>query len=500
MLELKIHGLLCHIKTKDKKYFTYFDHVFVPHLKKKKTVLKTLGQKVNNDTWSVGYGIIPWLKKHKPEIPIKITEFNSVKNWKPLDLNFIKTWKLRKVQFQMVKSLEKQVVGNVVSVMASGKTQAILAVAYLITKQGGNVIVLVPSVKTKENMLKVADKELGLTNVHSYDHIRHEVVNNQLNCEGQIVVALDKSLLNDANSGDYKFFESIIALLTDESHNWSRNGWNELLEHLPNLNRCHGFSATSISEKEETHNTLENWNYRSLAALAACGPVTFRTTVEDVKELIDIPKLINFHFKWKREDCEELVERNENTGEEENINDWSILASALCNNNYRNKDIADIVLVLESLNRRTLTVINDITRIKTLLTRIGSPTAIGWLGDNVAFDHLGRPIGVKGLIEKIEAGEYLTVFTTNHIEEGFSLPCLNTMLMVEGKASVGTVQRSGRIIRQSDTKPVIINFHDNFGLYNHHSKIRSKLLSNYYNEKFVDTHNLQELNATLLNV
>ncbi len=485
------------MNVESKKYFAFHGYEFIPSQKKKKLVKKYLGYEKNKN-WVVGYGIIPWLKKNG--VDIKITEFESVKSWKPLDLSLIKDeWSQRDIQIEMVKSLANKIVGNVVSVMASGKTQAILCLAYLISQQGGNVLILVPSIKTKENMLKSAKDELGLNNVHNYDHIRHSVVNNHVSCNGQIIVSLDKSLLNDASGGDYKFFNTITGLITDEAHNWSRNGWNKLLEHLPSLNRCHGFSATSISKKEENSPDLNTWNYRALAALVACGPVTYRTSINDVKEFIDIPKLINYKFKWDKRDTHGLTEIDKR-GNEKSIGDWSLLSGALSTNNYRNRHIIDILYLLESQNRRTLIIINDVDRIKLLLSLLGSETAIGWIGNDIAFNHLGLPIDVNNTIENINKGNYLTVFATSHVEEGWNVPILNAMLLVESKSMISTIQRSGRLIRRSGVEPVLINLYDDFGVYETHSKLRAKELSNYYEEKFVDVNNLQELNQLLQNV
>jgi superfamily II DNA or RNA helicase len=401
----------------------------------------------------------------------------------------------------MLASLRDRIVGSVVSVLATGKTQAELALAVTVAAQGRNVILLAPTGKTKKNALDVAHGELGLTaeQVTDYERARAEVRYRSYDdgSPGRVYVSMAEVLLNDAEAlasarvrPAVSFLDSVGALVSDESQFWSRDTWNRLLLHLPNLSRSHGFTATGITPREEKASNFLSWRWKNAHALAGCGPVAFRSTLREARvgELVNRPTLVSYRYRWGEVAALEDEDRDQS---------WLVTKPFLYGNGRRNRTIVALLRLFQEVGRITLVPVAETERIRSLVDLLDSPRAMYWLGDDKAYGHDHRPLRTADLEGRIAAGEFDVVFATSHINVGWSLPALNTMLMTEGRETGDTIQRSGRIIRLSPTRSVLVNMLDDSYNFFRQSERRRIDLERYYGTKAVTVENPAELRRLL---
>jgi len=491
-IPVKIIGLLSVINRDDaNKYFKYRKKTWIPQKKRTKLVEYPLGFSIpgsDPDQIGVGYGGISYLKKNNPYFADKlvVTEAESLKSFRPLDLELLKDLDVewRDLQLEIIKDCSLRIVSNVVAGMATGKTLIMLALAYMASHQGQNVLFTSPTLKTRQNFINLA-ADLKLDNVVGYDEVRGGFLQES----GKIIVANSHTVNTDINAGYAKdLVESVKTLITDESQNWTRKGWNHLLLNLPNLHRLAGFSATSVKEEEEFA-SFKEMDWHSAAVINVCGPVTYRTSQEDTEKHTDLPDLIEFPFSWDMVKYSSLRK----------VRAWNKLEQILYANEARNNYLSTLIEVLQDNNRITVVPINDRNQIAKILKKLKHANkVICWYGQDVIRDYNGKKISSVGIEEKFENGTYNTILATSHIDVGWDLPILNCTLLQEGKDYQSIVQKSGRVIRKSDVTPIVINFSDEDDyVFNAQAAKRTEFIEEYYSKNFFRLNSIEELDKYL---
>lgn len=363
-------------------------------------------------------------------------------------------------------------------------TLVMLAICYLAAKQNQNVLFTSPTLKTRNNFLAKA-KELGLKNVVSY----HEVRGSNFRGTGYVIVANSQTVNSDINEGYAKdLVGSIKSLITDEAQNWVKDSWNDLLANLPNLHRLFGFSATSVTEKCAEASTFDEVDWHQALIINACGPVIYRTSQEDTEEHTDDPDLLEIPFDWDEiAYCATANERH-----------WPTLKRAMYDNEERNTKLVKIIKTLQSSNRISVIPINDQRQARKIQKTLND-RVVCWFGNGQIIDFYGRRVKESEIEGLVGAGAYNTIIATSHIDVGWDLPILNCTVLQEGKDYVATVQKSGRVIRKSSVKPLIINLADSFYIYRTQAHKRAKYIEEYYKKRFSRLTTLIQLQEYLVN-
>lgn len=482
--EITVSGLVATFPASFRKFFLIKKKTWIPHQKKTKYVDHLVGETVNGRI-EVGFGLLQFLKNNPYFCSqYRIKEFPSLKNWKLLDVKYLDEFKgmmlsagkeMRVQQYEAVLASKNAVVGNVVIPMAGGKTSIILAIAYILSRQGQNVIFTSPTLKTRQNFLELA-AEMSV-DVSVYESPRHRFEN--ASGDGTITVVSSTVINSDVETGLLKeeSLSVVTALLTDEADNWTKESWWKLYKSLRSLNRSLGFSATSVDEGS-AKKQFEELDPKTAYAIAACGNVVYRSSIDDVKDDIDVPDLLEIPFVWDPEVMESLnVEGKE-------VRDWPTLRNVLYGNEDRNSMLVQIIETLQSYGRTVLVPINNKARIKELMQILESDKAVAWLGDDQVLGADGRSVRPEGLKERITSGEYNVIFATSHMNSGFDLPVIDAVLLSEDKDKVITIQRTGRVIRKSKNVPVVINLADDSGVYKTQATVRRANIVKYYGKRF----------------
>lgn len=484
-IEVNMRGLLALSDSLDHRdWFCYKGKEW--DFRKKASVIQNLPvYQVVQSQLAVGFGSLLFLKKN-PKFNFKINSFPSLKDWKKLDFGVLEKemsldW--RDIQLQAIKDNLNSIVGNSILGMASGKSEIMLALSILAANQDQNVLFVAPTDKVRTNFLDRA-KKYGIKRVVPYN-----VVRGGTNETGLIVVANPDTWNKDCFEYDNSQLQnSMKSLITDESHNWFRPNWQMLLQTLPALHRSLGFSATSTTEKEQNSDRFSQLSEKTAFSINGVGNVIHRTPYENSSRYIDVPRLLNLKFNWNPI----VAARTEKLGKS-----WSKVKLAINHYQERNEFILELLRALLLKDRRILVPINDRSRCVQFMKQLG-PEAICWFGAANLIDHNEKPIKQEVAEIEIANGKYKLVFATDHLTEGFDLPALNVNVMTEGKDSVIITQKSGRVIRQSNVEPLIINLFDNSGIANNQARHREQALELYYEESaFEDFNTITDLIRTV---
>lgn len=466
------------------RYFSYHQDEFDPRKKRKVKKSRTLDL--------IHFGSINYLKNINPEFAsrVKIVGFDSVKSWRPLDLSRLSDIDLglldlpgwRNSQLDVLRSCYNKVISNVVAGMGLGKTLIIIALAHLSSLQGRNVVITAPTDKIRSTILEKA-KQLGLRNFLEYGELR----GNYSGQTGLVIVVNSQPLLNDFSFDTpamAEFKASVSTLITDESHNWTRDGWNQLLLHFSSLHRLVGLSATSVPEHEEGL-SYGHISHKTVFTLNACGSVTYRVPREEVEEHTDVPEIVEVRYVWDQL----RYARYSST------RSWKVLKELMYGNRDRNKFILLLVRLMQAYGRNTILPVNDKDQAMRLMTELGSDKVVCWFGKKIGtFDIRGK-VNPDTIERRFNSGEYNTIFASSHIKEGFDLPKLDTIILQEGKDDIFAQQSSGRIIRKSDQKSLVVNVADDFYLFETHAKHREHHITRYYNRTSTRFSSVKQLAA-----
>lgn len=377
--------------------------------------------------------------------------------------------------------------GNLVVPMAVGKTSLLVGLA-LSVRHRGNVLVLAPTLVTLNNLLR-ALRSAAPGAVWYSKQLRDCTIPES----GQIVVSVghdvDDEQIHECNPG---LRDSVRALLCDEAQNWHKRGWVKALYHFPQLERSYSVSATSISSNEQKR-ALTDMSYKSAYAIAGSGPVVYRASVASTREYIDVPIIINFRYSWlPQHQTAPEVEVDED-GNFASI-PWKVYSEVMEENKHRRAVLGAVVKVLQSYGRISVIPVATKVSAKELAAQLDPDLTYCWFGgDHILKD--GKPAKEKQVLD--DDGPGLTIIATPHLGEGWNFPSANAMVLHHGKDRISIVQRSGRVIRKSDVRPVVINFADDYSVFGGHATTRLRNLTGYYKVKAVHVNSLKELREFL---
>ena len=498
IIEFDVTGLLAECSEEYIDLFKCTKTRWIPRLRKKQEYQSLVGwHDAKDGRIAVGLGAI----KHLAKLGKIVPKFNYPQgSLLPPDqlIEYVEqpfkvsvNW--RDVQTKAIQEACSSNLGNIVAPMAAGKTAIILALAQMASADS-NVLVLAPTVVTIDNLLAAA-KEYRMTNVHYSKALRSKPIG----VTGQIIVSIGQDIakhneeLADRNP---ELWRSISTVIADESHKWHKMNWMDTIRALPLATRCYSFSATSISPREAKA-SINRMNYKNAYAVSGSGPVILRSTVSDVSDYIDLPDIVNLNYEWLAKDSPVVPtpERDSKGKLKRHSKPWSEHLEILDKNEHRSLVIEHVLRALSAAGRITVYPINNKGQGLELQRRLNDSLTYCWFGDNEVW----RTDGTRGTPEevRVNARAGLTIIATPHLDEGWNLPAVNVVLFTESKEPVAIVQRSGRAIRKSAVKPLLINLCDTYGVFARQSALRSNALRDYYKVTPIIAASLKELKQIL---
>jgi superfamily II DNA or RNA helicase len=424
----------------------------------------------------VPLGLIQWLSRQYQELewtkdgsqPFVIEEaprfdFSEAKSLLPY----------RDYQKEALDSIGTSFQDCIEAPVASGKTVCEVGVAITASKRS-NALFLAPTTATRNNFFDSFSKfsVSGHRNVIDYREVRD--VEGEIGIDGNVIVANPVAISNDIKSGK-NYLETIETLIGDECHRFSCDTWITTFKSLKNLKKVIGFSATPYSKDLSKIKSLKVLSPEDAMTLAICGDVSFKIDVEDVKDRIDPPLIINHEFIWGKE-SKFLKER-----------DWNKVSKQLLKNESRLEEVSKILKLCDHLERRCLILVSLKDLGKEILDKANLKSCVCWYGKQEIFNfhnHECDFFTLEEFYENFKSKNINHIIATNHLSEGFDLPDLDTIILVEGKKSRAQIQKAGRVARLGSNKSLVINIFDtNFEVLKDQSASRYKTLKNYYKSK-----------------
>jgi superfamily II DNA or RNA helicase len=424
----------------------------------------------------VPLGLIQWLSRQYQELewtkdgiqPFVIEEaprfdFSEAKSLLPL----------RDYQIDALDSVRTSFQDCIEQPTGSGKSIVAIGVALTASKRS-NALFIAPTTATRNNFLDSFLK-FGLSgqrNVIDYRGARY--VEGEIGIEGNIIIANPVLISNDIQLGK-NYLKTVETLIADECHHFSCDTWIRTFKSLKNLKRVIGFSATTYSKDLSKVKSLKVLSPEDAMTLAICGDVSYRLEVDKVKEHIDPPLIINHEFVWDKE-SKFLKER-----------DWNKVSKQLLKNESRLDEVSKILKLCDHLERRCLILVSLRDLGKEILDKANIKSCVCWYGKQDIFNFHNQEcenFTLEEFYENFKSKKINHIIATNHLSEGFDLPDLDTIILVEGKKSRAQIQKAGRVARIGSNKSLVINVYDtNFEVLKDQSVSRYKTLKNYYKSK-----------------
>lgn len=476
-IEFRVVGARAVCSERWEQYFSCSKKQWSPGKRGKRPQFRTelIGWNNGDGTISVPLPAVLYLAKAGHIIPV----FHSLPEagWRPLD------WasalpaglQLRPAQVAALTVASTSRFGNFVVPMAVGKTEVLLCLAEA-ARNEGTVLVLAPSVVTVNNFVDRCAQYgvAGVVSARDWDP----------GDESAIVVARGPDLLVEGRVPRHSPLRpAVTTILSDEAQSWHQMKWIPLLMGLPRVRRSLSFSATSVTEKEEGK-LLTQMEYKSAYATGGAGRVVYRAPVEESSQYVDMPRLVNLRYQWPVPlQVAEGVSLP-----------WKWYLKKLESNFERWEALGEVLQTLHRAGRISVVPLSRKDFAKRLAEYLPEEDVYLWFGSGEIY-HRGRKVKEEQVRGDLRPG--VTILATPHLEKGWNVPAVNTLLLCEGKDFVAITQRSGRVIRKSDVEPVVINFFDNESVFEYQAQQRQKTLSTYYKRKFRQCSTLRELRAEL---
>lgn len=450
----------------------------------------------------IGIGAIKFIKENEQGIKIKCLDY-APKDRKtfneeiqiPEKIINSRTYTVKgKERYYFLEALEsckKNNIGLLSMPTGCGKSEIEITLAYNQERIFGRQLFVVPTVSIKDQMIERA-KNYGI-NLVDYREVT-SLIDNEEDFDNlpKIIISTPLVILNDFENEKYKrLHESVSCIITDESHRTGCDTWSKLFLSLPNVYRIHGFSAMPISRKSATKRSFSDMEERDAINISVSGDVIYHKTPQELKEFLNIPVLINFHYSWKNYSPSIL-----------NMVDWHTLYKRMMENKDRNEIISKILEFFINKEYNSISYVARKQHGVNLLAGINSSQATCWYAEEFYFKESNE-------ITKLTTKEYTqqdlrkefgktkrTIIASKHLTEGvdFSAP-LQAIIMTEGRSERESLQKVGRIVRPSDKQSIIVNFVDvNQKVLNSQSRDRRELVIQEFGcEKVFDVYNLEEL-------
>jgi superfamily II DNA or RNA helicase len=300
-----------------------------------------------------------------------------------------------------------------------------------------------------------------------------------------IIISTPGVVYNDIISGLYQDrFKLITAIIADEAHHASCKTWTTIFLGLPNLTRSYGFSALPIRSSSRLAMNFAGMSIEDAMTISVCGPVIYEKLTKELKDFLNIPKLINLHYKWPKD---KWVDQK--------TNDWHKLKALQYKNTERLELIANVITLLVDRKYNTIVHVSEKELGVQLLKLVKNDKVVCWYGGG---EVKGQDIDVD-TIRRLAGTEILGMICTSHAVEGMDLDTpLNAIVLIDGKDSRQVLQKCGRIMRPDKRLSVIINLMDS-GLWilPRHSEQRKQTIQSEFDSDVYDARTLDQLVVTL---
>lgn len=390
----------------------------------------------------------------------------------------------RDYQYEALAACKMAKSGFVSSVVASGKTEILLSLAYAAQFQH-NVMFIAPTSITLKNFKKRAEKYNMPFEVIDYKDLRKGKLSSKC---GTVVICNPIMVVNDYNEGTLPpEIDTIGTLLTDEAHNFSgRETWLTLFRCMHSLVRSIGVSGTLKNiEPCNMAFTYRDLPIKSANLVTACGRVLFHKTAEDLKEYIDPPEVVNYHFRWI---CSDNLAVS---------NDWREISNAMNSYTKRLVEISKISRVLSAMRIPHIIPVSQKERGVRLRNLIGS-SAVCWYGNKQIFT-INEELDEEEVRERL-GDDLFCIIGTSHLDEGANIPDVRATIFTEqkgGDSGVSIIQRAGRAARKGETKTFVVNFFDSQLILKYQAERRQNEILSYFSSNLFEVNSISEFVDTV---
>ena len=371
--------------------------------------------------------------------------------------------------------------GYISASVAAGKTEILLGLAFAAAKLH-NVMFVGPTKVVMRNFRKRAEKYGLPFQFLEYADLREQTISRK----GNIIITNPVAVCNDLTKATLpKCLGTVGTLLTDEAHNFEgRTTWMTLFKCLPRLERSYGVSGTLTRYSANSH-SFTGMEKAQANLVSACGNILVEKTVEELKDYIDPPDVINYRWDWPRN--HEGVMK---------INHWHDISKAIQTFNERMEIIAKISRLLSARGIRHIIPVSKKKSGELLLDRL-PPGTVCWYGGGKIFDRHRVKIDEDTLRAGIDSGQYTCIIATFHLDQGADVPDITAILMTEGRSDIAIIQRAGRAARKSHTKSFIVNFWENQDILGYQAEVRESYVRNYFDTSGCEVRSIRALNMHL---
>ena len=289
---------------------------------------------------------------------------------------------------------------------------------------------------------------------------------------GNIYISPPQSVVNDLEAGtNSRILESIGTVFWDESHHLASSTWTSILMGMPHLCRSFALSGTAIEDKRR-FSSFSQIDISDALVYSGAGNIIYEVRIDQLDEYIDRPRLMEVPYEWSKIKYGKL----------RNTNRWETFRNAIESNEDRKEFIASLVRGLDYLDRSTIVPVDTRKMGEELLKLYEMPdVSICWYGSDEIFNGWGEKFTPSEARSKIDSREIFHVIATSHMDESADFPSISVTILQGGKKKRRANQRSGRVARPGDKKPIVINICDDLGLLNTQAfKKRSIAVSEYF--------------------
>jgi hypothetical protein len=215
--------------------------------------------------------------------------------------------------------------------------------------------------------------------------------------------------------------------------------------------------------------------------ISIVGPVIYEKSTRELKDFLNVPKLINLHYTWP-----------ENKWAAQKTDNWHKIRELQYENVERLSLIADVVRLLINRGYNTIVHVGEKELGVDLYKLVNDERCVCWYGGG---EVIGFDIDVE-LLRQRAGSSILGMICTSHAIEGLDLDSpLNAIVLIDGKKARQILQKSGRIVRPDERTSVIVNFMDH-GLWilPGHSNARAETIQSEFDS---DVYNVTSINQLI---
>lgn len=400
-----------------------------------------------------------------------------------------------KSRYYFFEALEKCIYnqfGSIKLATGTGKTEIELTLAHNQANIIGSGLLIVPTVSIKDQTIKRA-KSYNIDVIEYKDVCDLLDKGQDLNSIPKIIIGLPLSISNDIESKKHvELVNSIKWVIGDESHRFGCDTWNKLILSLPSVTRCHGFSALPVDPDTKQCKSFADMDYKDALTISATGDIIYEKTAKQLKDFLNLPILINFHYQWRNYDASIR-----------NLLDWNKLYKEMLLNNERNSTISKVFETVSTYNYNSVSYVSRKVQGENILEGCNEKTLCWFGGDVFLVKENNKIIKLSKFkqedLKQCFGEKYNSVIMTSHGIEGLDFSCpLTALILTEGKSERQGLQKVGRIVRPADVKSIIINFcDDNVKILNSQARSRCDNAVREFDCSHVDVYSLEQLNNLL---